>query len=89
MLIKRDRRPTVPGSFLKAVDLQSTDKQSSFSCSASVLGLQRGHFPGTIETDAGNGSTFHMDRAVFDERGNFVGIAYRQVGGCEVLVLAD
>ena len=78
----------MPTPFLRAVDLRSTNDPRSFTYTASALGLQRG-YPGTIETDVGDGGTFHMDRAVFDERGNFAGIAYRQAGGFEVLVLLD
>jgi hypothetical protein len=49
--------------------------------------LQRGHFPGTIDTDVGNGGPLRADHPIFDEDGNFRGVAYRQRGGREVLVL--
>ncbi len=78
----------MPGIFLKASDLRSNAKRW-LSCGASVLSLKRGHFPGTIETDAGNGGALKLDRPVYDEGGKFVGVAYRQSGGCEVLVLLD
>ena len=79
----------VTDDFLNASDLRSTDNPRSFTCKASVLGSPRGHFPGSIDTDVGNGGTLVLDRPIFDERGNFVGVAYRQGGGCEVLVLVD
>jgi hypothetical protein len=78
----------VPVAFLKASDLRP-DAKRWISCGASALGLKRGHFPGTIETDAGNGGALKLDRPIYDERGKFAGVAYRQSGGCEVLVLLD
>jgi hypothetical protein len=73
--------------FLKASDLRPTGDQ--FACGASRMGLRRGHFPGAIETDLGNGCPLHLDRSISDSHGIFVGVAYRQSGGCEVLVFLE
>ena len=54
-----------------------------------MIGLHPGHFPGTMETDLGNGDTLYIDGAIFDGGGNFVGVAYRQSGGCRVSVFID
>jgi hypothetical protein len=53
------------------------------------MGARRGYFPGAIETDAGNACPLYLDRSISDEYGVFAGVAYRQSGGCEVLVLLD
>jgi len=53
------------------------------------MGLKRGSFPGVIETDVGNGCPLHLERSISDEYGIFSGVAYRQSGGREVLVLFD
>ena len=71
--------------FLSASDLRSNGNQESFVCGASLIGLQRGDFPGEIQTDVGNGCPLHLDRSISDEYGIFAGVAYRQSGGCEVL----
>ena len=79
----------MPSNFLNASNVRSIGEHGGFGCEASVIGLQRGHFPAAIETDLGNGDPIQLDRPVFDEIGNFEGAAYRQSGGCEVLVLLD
>lgn len=40
----------------------------------------------TLETDVGNGDPLHVGRAIFDDRGAFVGVAYRQSSDCEISV---
>ncbi len=79
----------MPLPFLKASHLRSTGNQGVFACKASVMGLKRGSFPGVIETDVGNGCPLHLERSISDEYGIFAGVAYRQSGGWEVLVLLD
>ena len=79
----------MPLPFLMASDLRSTGNQGVFACKASVMGLKRGSFPGVIETDVGNGCPLHLERSISDEYGIFSGVAYRQSGGREVLVLFD
>ena len=74
------------GPFLSLCHIRATDDPKSFSCDASAISLHPGHFPGMIETDLGNGDALYIDRAIFDATGNFVGVAYRQSGGCEVSV---
>lgn len=75
--------------FLSASDLRPIGTQGSFVCKVSAVGLQRGDFPGVIETDLGNGCPLHLDRSLADEDGIFAGVAYRQSGGYEVLVFSD
>ena len=79
----------LPGLFLRASDLCATDSPRHFSCKASIISLHPGHYPGMMETDVGNGDTLYIDRSIFDADGNFVGVAYRQSGGCEVSVFLD
>ena len=79
--------PSVP--ILRASDLRSDDYQHWHLCPSSQLGLQPGYFPPTIETDIGDGSPFQLERPIFDERGKFLGVTYRQNGGSEVLVFLD
>ena len=71
---------------LKSRFLRSIDNRFGLACEASAIGLQRGYFPATIETDVGSGDPLRVDHPVFDDDGNFVGVAYRQGGGFEVLV---
>ena len=75
----RRNETTAPGVFLNATDLRANAKRW-FSCRASELGLERGHFPGRLETDAGNGVAFKLDRPLYDEEGKFTGVVYRQSG---------
>ncbi len=79
----------MPDAFLRSCLVRSIDNGCGLSCDAAVLGLQRGYFPATIETDVGRGDPLRVDHPVFDEDGNFVGVAYRQSSGCEVLVFLD
>lgn len=76
----------MPDSFLSSSFLRSIDNRCGLSCEAALIGLQRGYFPATIETDVGSGDPLQVDHPVFDDEGNFVGVAYRQTSGCEVLV---
>lgn len=80
---------SLPGPFLHSSQVSATDDREHFSCKASMIGLHPGHFPGTMETDLGNGDTLYIDGAIFDGGGNFVGVAYRQSGGCRVSVFID
>jgi hypothetical protein len=75
-----------PTNFLKSLDLRE-DPLHQFSCEASAIGLRTGHFPPTIETDVGNGEPLNIQRAVFGEDGELLGVLYRQGNlGLEVLV---
>ena len=74
------------GAFLSASSLRPTEIRHRLSCEASTMGLQQGDFPGAIETDLGDGDALELDHPVFNQDGNFAGVAYRQIGGCEVLV---
>ena len=76
-------------AFLSVSDLRSTKNPVHFVCRASAMGLRRGDFPGTIETDVGNCCSLHLERSLSDEYGIFVGAAYRQSGGYEVSVFLD
>jgi len=42
-----------------------------------------------METDLCNGDALYIDGSIFDAAGNFVGVAYRQSGGCRVSVFID
>jgi hypothetical protein len=78
--------PFLSSSSVRAID----DDPQHFACKASVIGLPPGHFPGMMETDLGNGDTLYIDGSIFDGSGNnFVGLAYRQSGGCRVSVFVD
>ncbi len=79
----------MPDPFLSSPHARATDDPKSFSCEASAIGLARGHFPGKMETDLGNGDTLYLDHTILDGSGNFVGVVYRQSGGCRVSVLID
>ena len=74
------------GPFLSASRVRATDNPKHFSCEASAIGLEPGHFAGVLETDVGNGDPLYIDRSIFDANGAFVGVAYRQSGSCEVTV---
>jgi hypothetical protein len=73
----------------RAFDLRVTDNLKRFSGLARVIGLQPGHFPLMIETDVRNGDPTYLNRSILDNDGNFVGVTYRQSGGCEVSVFLD
>ena len=79
----------MPGPFLSSAHVCATDDPEHFACKASVIGVHPGHYPGMMETDVGNGETLYIDRSIFDAGGNFVGVTYRQSGGCEVSVFLD
>ena len=75
-----------PTSFLKSIDLRE-DPVHQFSCGASEIGLRPGHFPPSIETDAGDGELLSIQRPVFGADGELLGVLYRQGDrGLEVLV---
>ena len=78
----------MPAPFLSSADVHATDNPKHFSCGMSVIGLPPGHFPGMMETDLGNGDPFYLDHAIYDG-GYFVGVAYRQSGGCRVSAFID
>ena len=46
-------------------------------------------FSWMMETDLCNGDTLYIDGSIFDGSGNFVGVAYRQSGGCRLSVFLD
>ena len=79
----------MPAPFLSAADVRLTDVQGRFACETSAIRAWPGQFPGSIETDVGNACPLHLKRSLADEDGVFVGAAYRQSAGCEVLVFLD
>jgi hypothetical protein len=75
-----------PRNLLTSADLRE-DPLHQFSCEASAIGLRPGHFPPTIETDAGNGQSLRIQHPVFGADGELLGVLYRQGDvGLEVLI---
>jgi hypothetical protein len=74
-----------PRNFLRSADLREGPLHQ-FSCGAGAIGLQPGHFPPTIETDAGKGEPLRIQHPVFGADGELLGVLYRQGEGLEFLV---